>query len=460
MKPSRRDALTGLAAGAATLILPGAALAQASFDGEYGGVLDLGPAKLRVRLVIAGDTATLYSLDQGGSPIPASKVERKGDLLLLEFDVIKARFEGRLTGSVLSGTFTQGRPIPVRLERGVIPLDPKDLSGLLGGAMSPVLLRQIRERLGTPGMAVGWLRGKGAAEQLLTGLRAVGHSEPLQQGDLWHIGSITKSFTAVLFARLVQAGKIRWDTPLGKLLPSAPEHYRAVTAIELLSHHAGLPANAPIGDLLTLPRTEKDPRVSRRRYAARALAQPPLAKPQARFSYSNVGYVLAAIMLENATGKSWEQLIAREVLRPLGLKSAGFGPPGSDKRIDQPRGHVGGAPVHMDNPVAMAPAGGLHLTMADLLRYLAAHRDKPKFLGAAQWQELHTPRFGGRYALGWFVGQDGGLWHNGSNTAWYAEVVVEPANGLVAASLNNDTALIPRPRVLFPPIRRATGIAR
>lgn len=459
MKPSRRVTLTGLAAGAANLILPSIAAAQASFDGDYGGVLDLGSVKLRLRLVVAGDSATLYSLDQGNSAIPASSVARKDDLLLLDFEVIKARFEGRLAGAVLSGTFTQGRPVPLRFERGVIPADPQGLSDLLGAKMSPILLQQIRERLGTPGMAVGWQRGESAAQQLVSGLRAAGHPEAAQQGDLWHIGSITKSFTATLFARMVQAEKIRWDSQLGKHLTGVPEHYRSLTAFELLSHHGGLPANPPIGDLLSLPRTEKDPRVSRRRYAASAMVQVPLAKPQARFAYSNVGYVLAAIMLENTAGLAWEHLIRREVLGPLGLKSAGFGPPGSVKRIDQPRGHVEGTPAYLDNPVAMAPAGGLHLSLSDLLKYLAAHRDKPKFLRADLWQELHSPRFGSSYAFGWFVGPGAELWHNGSNTAWYAEVLVEPASSLVAASCNNDTALISRPRGLFPPVRRAAGIA-
>ncbi len=460
MKPSRRETLAGLSAGVASLIVPGAAWSQTSFDGDYGGVLDLGPVKLRVQLVVAGDTATLYSLDQGNNAIPASKVERKDDQLLLEFKVIGATFEGRLTGPVLSGTFTQGRPIALRLERGVVPPDPLGLTELLGGKMSPALLLQIRERLGTPGMAVGWQRGRGAAEQLLSGLRAAGHPEAVQQGDLWHIGSITKSFTATLFARMVQTGKIRWDSKLGKHLSGVPEHYRTLTAFELLSHHGGLPANPPLGDLLALPRTEQDPRVSRRRYAASAMVQAPLAKPQTRFSYSNVGYVLAAIMLENATGQSWEQLIRREVLGPLGLKSAGFGPPGSPRIIDQPRGHVEGAPVYMDNPVAMAPAGALHLSQSDLLKYLAAHRNKPKFLRPDLWMDLHSPRFGSAYALGWFVGKGGELWHNGSNTAWYAEVMVEPAGGLVGASCNNDTALTSRPRALFPAIRRADGIAK
>jgi D-alanyl-D-alanine carboxypeptidase len=460
MKPSRRETLAGLSAGVASLIVPSTAWAQTSFDGDYGGVLDLGSVKLRVRLVVAGDTATLYSLDQGNNAIPASKVERKDDQLLLEFKVIGATFEGRLTGPALSGTFTQGRPIPLRLERGVVPVDPLALTELLGGKMSQALLQQVRERLGTPGMAVGWQRGRGAAQQLMSGLRAAGHPEALQHGDLWHIGSITKSFTATLFARMVQAGKIRWDSQLGMHLVSTPEHYRALTAFELLSHHGGLPANPPLGDLLALPRTEQDPRVSRRRYAASAMAKAPLAKPQTRFSYSNVGYVLAAIMLENATGLSWEHLILQQVLGPLGLQSAGFGPPGSAKTIDQPRGHVEGSPVYLDNPVAMAPAGGLHLSQSDLLTYLAVHRDKPKFLRADLWKELHSPRFGSAYALGWFVSKDGELWHNGSNTAWYAEVMVEPASSLVATSCNNDTALTSRPRALFPAIRRAAGIAK
>lgn len=458
MKASRRATLSGLAAGAASVILPSPAAAQASFDGDYGGVLDLGPAKLRVRLVIAGESATLYSLDQGNSAIQASKVVRTDDLLVLEFDVIKAKFEGRLSGAILSGTFTQGREFPLRLERGVIPEDPQGLTKLVDGTMSPALLGQFRERLGTPGMAAGWQRGAGAAQELTSGLRAAGRPDRVQQGDTWHIGSITKSFTATLFARLVQAGKIRWDSQLGQHLTGVPLHYQTLTAFELLSHHGGLPANPPTSDLQNLPRSEQDPRSSRRRYADSAMAQPPLAKPQALFAYSNVGYVLAAIMLENATGLSWERLIRQEVLGPLALKSAGFGPPGNSKKLDQPRGHANGKPVYIDNPAAMAPAGGLHLSVNDLLKYLAAHRDKPKFLRADLWQELHTPRFGSAYALGWFVGKDTGLWHNGSNTAWYAEVIVEPASGLVAASCNNDTALMAHPRALFPAIRRAAGV--
>jgi hypothetical protein len=78
------------------------------------------------------------------------------------------------------------------------------------------------------------------------------------------------------------------------------------------------------------------------------------------------------------------------------------------------------------------------MSLADLLTYLAAHRDLRPFLSESGWRELHTPPFGGNYAMGWFVRPDGSLWHNGSNTLWYAEARVDAAQGVVAAAATND----------------------
>ena len=57
------------------------------------------------------------------------------------------------------------------------------------------------------------------------------------------------------------------------------------------------------------------------------LAMPPVAPPRSSYSYSNCGPVVAARMLEVATGKAWEDLLREQVLEPLGLTSAGFGAP-------------------------------------------------------------------------------------------------------------------------------------
>lgn len=327
------------------------------------------------------------------------------------------------------------------------------IAALLAQPLTAETLAMIRTALGTPGMAAGWATRSAAPVLLADGLRAAGHPEAVEAQDKWHIGSITKSFTATLFARAVEAGAIGWDTRLGTVLRDVPRHYRKLSAIELLSHHAGLAANIPMPDLLALPRIAADARISRRHYADLALAMPPIARRRERFSYSNAGYVLAARMLEEVTGLAWEDLLAREVLQPLGLASAGFGPPGTPDSIDQPRGHDNAQPIFQDNPAAMAPSGGLHLSLPDLIAYLRAHRDRSALLAPASWAQLHQPRFGSDYALGWFVDATGALWHNGSNTAWYAEAAVEPQRDLAMALCCNDAALLGQLKLLLPAMR-------
>jgi hypothetical protein len=91
-----------------------------------------------------------------------------------------------------------------------------------------------------------------------------------------------------------------------------------------------------------------------------------------------------------------------------------------------------------DNPIVLGPAGRVHASFADTLRYLRAHRDRTRFLSGESWRALHTPLFGGPYAMGWAVREGGALWHNGSNTLWSAEVLVDPARGIVSAAAAND----------------------
>src|SRR5262249_51348721 len=116
---------------------------------------------------------------------------------------------------------------------------------------------------------------------------------------------------------------------------------------------------------------------------------------------------------------------------------------------DQPLGHVKkqnsdarqarpiGSDV-TDNPAVLGPAGRIHMSLQDLLRYLTAHRDRAPFLKPQTWPILHTPPFGGDYAMGWVVRKNGALWHNGSNTMWYAEAEFDAATGIVAAAACND----------------------
>src|SRR5205823_3881074 len=82
-------------------------------------------------------------------------------------------------------------------------------------------------------------------EVAVSGLRRIGRSGQVRDGDAWLIGSCTKPMTATLIARLVDRGLLAWDTPLSAMLPELAEtmrpEYRPVTLVQLLSHQSGLP---------------------------------------------------------------------------------------------------------------------------------------------------------------------------------------------------------------------------
>jgi CubicO group peptidase (beta-lactamase class C family) len=216
-----------------------------------------------------------------------------------------------------------------------------------------------------------------------------------------------------------------------------------------LSHRSGLAGNLDISELIKFPREAADSRADRVAFSRLVLTPGPAGRKEAHFEYSNSGYVVAGAMLEAQLGAPWEDLIRRHVFTPLKMTTAGFGAPGTPNAFDQPAGHLvasgtltafpPGGPI-TDNPAALGPAGRVHASLDDLLLYLAAHCSRAPFLSAASWQKLHTPPFGGNYALGW-ERRGNKIWHNGSNTLWYAEMQADLDRGIIATATTNDGRL-------------------
>lgn len=323
------------------------------------------------------------------------------------------------------------------------------------------LAANLLARTGAPGVAVAYHRD-GAEGLAVAGVRALGSDTPIEPEDLWHLGSNTKSMTATLVARLAEAGDIGWDDTvgdvLGTVIPEMDSAYQSVTIGQLLAHRSGLPANLGVFQVLPLVglAADRDLMADRQRYARAALSQPPESAPGTDYLYSNAGYIVVGAMLEATTGTPWETLIAREVFGPLGLASAGFGPPGTVDTLDQPRGHQGTiadglTPMppdeRADNVPALGPAGTVHMNAADLLVYLVAHLNADaSFLSPASWAALHTPEDGHDYVAGWLALPEGTLLHTGSNTFWYMLVVLWPDRGealMLAANAGDIAALDP-----------------
>lgn len=304
-----------------------------------------------------------------------------------------------------------------------------------------------------PALAAGIVTREGLAWSGVRGVRRAGSGTPATTDDRWHLGSNTKAMTAAVFGRLVDQGHARWDMPLAAAFPalSIDPAWATITLDDLMHHRAGL-LDAGLLDQAWLMSAHADERPlpeQRAGFAARALRAPP-AGPFGQFAYGNGNYIVLGAAIEAITGQPWETVMAAELFAPLGLTTAGFGPP----QDPAPWGHRSGVAVDpagfADNPRALGPAGTAHMSMADYARFIAAMMGgRPDWLADETRRHLLTPAAGSppAYAAGWGVGTapwagvDGPgptITHNGSNTMWFATVLAAPGRGLGFIALSND----------------------
>jgi CubicO group peptidase (beta-lactamase class C family) len=292
-------------------------------------------------------------------------------------------------------------------------------------------------------------------------VRSAKRSEKLSTNDLFHIGSCTKSMTATLAAVMVEAGEVEWDSTVGELLGehSMADGWADVTLRQLLSHRGGAPAQLP----RRVMATRGELTLKARRIAVEAILNEPPGSI-GEFAYSNAGYVLAGAMLEKVSNNSpWEQLIQERLFKPLGITSAGFGAPGLPGDFSQPRGHSPTTqPIEpvlfADNPTAIGPAGTVHLSLEDWMKFIALHirggraddfdADNHDLLGIDPKtfsNDLHRAAEGSgeTYSLGWIIAKSriakrNVLAHDGSNGLWYASAWASPRLNLGVVVVANQ----------------------
>jgi len=367
------------------------------------------------------------------------------------------------------------------------------------------------------GMAAAVLRGERIIAQGAAGVQKRGTAERITLDDRFHLGSCTKAMTATLVAMLVEEGKLNWTTTLGEIFADTvkPMHpaWEKVTLRQVLAHRSGLRfdpdgpawvfslfrapnASLPRGvELMCNPRARLGTVPQQRLEIVRqALSRPPAIPPDTKYWYSNVGYILAGAVLEQLTGRAWEELMRERLFQPLGISTGGFGRPGTAGKTDQPWGHSSflGKPMDPGNPAAQfpsdyGPAGLAHMTMTDWAKFIGLHlRGDPAnphcraaLLKLDTFAELHavpptTPYSKGwvmrgitwlatgdaapaaTYRAGWFIsasswakgtqpGDTGRrLWHGGSDGISHSVVCIAPEIDfavLVACNRGPDIAI-------------------
>ncbi|HVU86262.1 MAG TPA: serine hydrolase [Pirellulales bacterium] len=328
------------------------------------------------------------------------------------------------------------------------------------------MLSSICRKHNVPSLTIAVVRADGIVTAQCSGVRKRGTDDAVELSDRHPLGSCTKSMTATLAAVLVEAGKIEWGTTMREVWPRATEKHlhpalRDVTLDELLSHQSGLASDMKDfkalknSDWLSFFEEKADPELERRRMVKLILPFKP-EHPRGEHHYSNLGYVVAAAMLEAKGGDSFEKMMRAQVFKPLKMDTADFRTMALAKKLQSPLlwGHIAnGTPIDpriagAENPSVYAPCGTVNLSIADYALYAQWHLKRlPRPLLSAQttMDHLHTgrvdsPSTGGKYGCGWIVldtplGR--ALTHGGSNTNSHALIWIFPDRDFAAVVCTN-----------------------
>jgi serine-type D-Ala-D-Ala carboxypeptidase/endopeptidase len=299
---------------------------------------------------------------------------------------------------------------------------------------------QAGERVG---IVIGLIEADGTRRVV-----SVGHTGPIHDAHtLFEIGSVTKAFTGILLAEMVERGVVRFDTPVAALLPPGtpvPERAgRQITLLDLATQSSGLPR---LPDNLR-PATMANP------YADYSVAQlyeflAGYELPRdigALYEYSNLGMGLLGLALGLRADASYEALVRARILEPLGMESTAIVLDAEARQRLAP-GHnaLGQVVPNWDLPT-LAGAGALRSSVDDMLAFVAANLDPPdsplgRAMRASHEARVATANPNLRVGLAWHLLTVNGhtfIWHNGGTGGYRSFIGFDPVRNVGVVVLSN-----------------------
>jgi CubicO group peptidase (beta-lactamase class C family) len=293
-----------------------------------------------------------------------------------------------------------------------------------------------------PGVAVGVdLRGDSAFFGF--GVTSLEDPLPITQHTIFQIGSISKTFVALLISRLVDTGQLSLDRPVIEILDGVGIDPR-ITVRHLLTHSSGVSGDPMIANAPRLLADRGDDSLA---VALRELSGRPLDfAPGTAWSYSNAGIMLAAAVVERLEGCAYRDLLSERILRPLGMRrSFTTADEAITHRVAVPHANArvlrdAGWQRHWQLPGWDVPGGGIVSTAYDMVGY-GRH-----LLSAREPAILLRPQFcrgraGHDFAMAWYLDDVGGqriAWHDGLTTGYCARMTMALDEGLCMVVLTNS----------------------
>lgn len=305
-----------------------------------------------------------------------------------------------------------------------------------------------------PGVAVGIVKNNKVIYAKGYGLSDIKRGLPVTENTLFGIGSCTKSFTATAIGILVDEGRLEWDKPVREYIPFFKLRdsiaTRRVTVRDLLTHRTGLPRHDYVWLFSTLTRKEV---VKRLRFLE------PTADFRSKFQYNNLMYITLGYLIEQVSGKTWEDFVRERILVPLDMKDTLYmTDEGTEEKIAVDYLAKGTKLAcwrstyveNIDHATAQGPsgpAGTIVSNVKDLCRWLGLQMNngslgKRTIISSENLSEIHTPQvviphfwFNGKelldisYGMGWFIQSYRGykhIYHGGTFAGLNAQVSFLP----------------------------------
>ena len=175
-----------------------------------------------------------------------------------------------------------------------------------------------------PPGAIGYVLDHGRATARAAGLANAETRAPMRPGTRFRIGSVTKTFTAVVVLQLVGEGKLRLSDPVERWLPGLVPSGGEITVRELLNHTSGLFDYVHDPGVRATWGTDDVPPPAR--LVAIAAAHGLDFPPGTRWEYSSTNYQVLGLLVERVTGEPFATVLQRRILRPLGLSATALVP--------------------------------------------------------------------------------------------------------------------------------------
>lgn len=305
----------------------------------------------------------------------------------------------------------------------------------------------VREAMQAPA-AVGLSVAVAVGDEMVLaegyGLAEVEHDVPADADTLFRIGSVTKQFTAAAIVRLAEQGKLYIDDDVRSFLPDYPTHGHEVTLRHLLTHTSGIRGYTELGPAFW---SDAAVELTHDEMVARWKDLPFQFPPGTRWAYSNSGYYLLGMVVEEVSGRTYAEYLAQELFEPLELTHIRY-----DSNVDIVKNRAQGyrlvdGVLANDGLIATSrpgAAGALIASAKDLVRWQIA-LVSGEVVRPESYEEMTTPfllddNTETKYGFGLMLAELEGrpcVRHGGGIFGFNAELLYLPEERVSVAAISN-----------------------